>query len=79
MSIRKSTILRLALILLTLINIILEKCGLNLIPMDEYVVGEFIETAIEIGIIAVGFWKNNSFTEKAIKADEFLKELRDSE
>ena len=39
----------------------------------------FVETLIEIAIIAVGFWKNNSFSQAAIKADEFLKQLKGEE
>jgi len=34
---------------------------------------------IEVAVIIVAFWKNNSFTDKAIKADEFLKNLKESE
>lgn len=79
MKITKSTIVRTILVALVIINFVLEKCGIDIIPADEYTVLMFVETAIEIAIIAVGFWKNNSYTEKAIKADEFLKQLRESE
>lgn len=79
MKITKSTIVRTILVALVIINFVLEKCGIDVIPADEYTVLMFVETAIEIAILAVGFWKNNSFTDKAIKADEFLKNLRESE
>lgn len=79
MKITKSTIIRAILVILVFINFVLEKCGLDIIPTDEYTVAMVVETLIEIAILAVGFWKNNSFTEKAIKADKFLKELRESE
>ncbi len=79
MEITKSTLVRFVLIFVVIINFILEKCGVDIIPVNENTVLMFIETAIEIGVIAVGFWKNNSFTENAIKADEFLKELKASE
>ena len=79
MKITKSTIVRTILVALVIINFVLEKCGLDIIPTDEYTVLMFVETIIEIAILVVGFWKNNSFTEKAIKADEFLKQLRESE
>ena len=77
--ISKATIVRTIMTILVIVNFVLEKCGLDLIPTDEYTILMFVETGIEIGIIAVGFWKNNSFSEKAIKADEFLKQLRESE
>ena len=79
MRITKSTLVRLVLVLVVAINFFLEKCGVDIIPADENTVLMFVETALEIGVIAVGFWKNNSFTENAIKADEFLKELKASE
>lgn len=79
MKITKSTIVRTILVLLVLVNFVLEKCGIDVIPADEYTILMFVETAIEIAVLVVGFWKNNSFTEKAIKADNFLKELKESE
>lgn len=79
MKISKSTIVRTILVALVIINFVLEKCGLDIIPADESTVLMFVETAIEIAILIVGFWKNNSYTKKAIKADEFLKQLRESE
>lgn len=79
MKISKNTIIRTILVALVIINFVLEKCGIDIIPADEYTVTMFVETGIEIAILAVGFWKNNSYTEKAIKADEFLKELKESE
>ena len=79
MKITKSTIIRTILVALVIINFVLEKCGVDIIPTDEYMISMFVETAIEIAILAVGFWKNNSFTQAAIKADAFLKELKESE
>jgi SPP1 family holin len=79
MKITKSTIVRTILVALVIINFILERCGVDIIPADENFILMFVETIIEIAIIAVGFWKNNSYSKKAIKADEFLKELRESE
>lgn len=79
MKITKGTLVRTALIILVVINLILERCGIDVIPTDESMILMFVETIIELASIFVGFWKNNSFTEKAIKADKFLKELRESE
>lgn len=79
MTITKSTIVRTILFLAVILNFILEKCGIDIIPVNESAILMFVEYAIEIAILIVGFWKNNSYTQKAIKADEFLKELRESE
>ena len=79
MKISKSTIVRTILVLLVIINFILERMGLDIIPTDEHFILMLVETLIEVAIVLVGFWKNNSFSKKAIKADEFLKQLRESE
>lgn len=79
MKITKSTIVRTILVAFVIVNFFLERCGIDVIPTDEYTILMFVETAIEIAIIAVGFWKNNSFTPAARKADKFLKELKESE
>lgn len=79
MKITKATIVRAVLALMVFVNFVLEKCGVDIIPVSESFILMFVETAIEIAILAVGFWKNNSFTPAAIKADKFLKQLRESE
>lgn len=78
MTVSKSTIVRTILVVLVIINFILEKCGVDVIPTDENMILMFVETGIEIAVIIVSFWKNNSFSEAAIKADAFLKQLRES-
>ena len=77
MKISKGTIVRTIMIVLVLVNMILQHMGLDVINVDESEVLTFVELLIEIAIIVVGFWKNNSYTENAIKADEFLQELRE--
>ena len=79
MNITKGTIVRTILVILVIINFVLERMGVDVIPVSESGILMFVETGIEIAIIAVGFWKNNSYTQNAIKADEFLKALRESE
>lgn len=77
MKISKGTIVRTVMIVLVIVNMVLGRMGYDVIDVDENQVLEIVEILIEIAIIIVGFWKNNSYTEKAIKADEFLKGLRE--
>lgn len=77
MKISKGTIVRTIMIVLVIVNMILGRMGYDIIDVDENEVLEVVEILIEIAIIVVGFWKNNSYTEKAIRADEFLKGLRE--
>lgn len=79
MKISKSTIIRAILVAIVIINFVLEKLGVDLIPVNESLIAMIVETVIEIAVIVVGFWKNNSFSQAAIRADEFLKELRNDE
>ena len=76
MRITKGTIVRAIMLLLVVVNLILDKFGISIINADESAVAVFVEMAIEISVILVSFWKNNSFSENAIRADEFLKELK---
>lgn len=76
MKISKETIVRAVLLVIVVINIILEKIGLDVIPTDESFVLMCVETVIELLVIIIGFWYNNSFSENALKAQRFLEYLR---
>lgn len=79
MTISKSTIVRTIMIILVVINIVLEKCGVDVIPTDESTILMVVETLLEIATIGAGFWYNNSYSKKALKAQKFLEQLRESE
>lgn len=79
MKVSKGTIVRTIMVILVILNIIFERCGIDVINVSESEVFMIVETVIEIAIIAVGFWKNNSYSEEAKKADEFLKQLREGD
>ena len=79
MQISKGTIVRTIMLVIVIINMVLKHFGIDVINVEESQVLTFVETLIEIAVIIVTFWKNNSFTQKAIKADEFLKTLKESE
>lgn len=77
MKISKGTIVRTILLLIAIINMGLQHFGIDVIKVDESEVASIVEYIIQIAIIIVGFWKNNSYTEKAIKADELLKRMKE--
>ena len=72
----KRTIARLILIIIVIINLILKSLGMDLIQIGEAEIFEAVELIIEIAIIVVAAWKNNSVTAKAIEADIYLKKLK---
>lgn len=78
MKITKGTIIRLTLVAFVIINMILKAFGKSPIDVDEGTVAYWLETILEIAVIIVGVWKNNSVSEFAIKADNFLQELRNT-
>ena len=75
--ISKGTIVRTVMLVIVVLNMILSHCGLDVINVSENEVLSVLEMIIEIATIIVTFWKNNSFTQNAIKADEFLKTLKE--
>lgn len=79
MKISKGTITRTIALVVVIINLILKRFGIDVINVSESEILALVETLIEVAVIVVGFWKNNSYTQNAIRADEFLKTLRDSE
>lgn len=79
MKITKGTIIRTIALAVVILNLILKALGKPLIDYDEGTVMYWLEYIIEIAVILVTFWKNNSFSENAIKADEFLKKLKNDE
>ena len=79
MKISKGTIIRTVLMVLVVINMILKANGKSVINISESEIARFLEYAIEIGIIIANWWYNNSFTEKAKKAQAFLEELKKGE
>ena len=79
MKISKGTIVRTIMLVIVIINLILKQMGHDIINVSESEILSAVEMIIEVAVIVVTFWKNNSFTDKAIKADEFLKTLKESE
>ncbi len=73
MNISKGTIIRTVVLVLALINQVLTAFGKSPIPIDDDAVTNLISTVWTVIAALVAWWKNNSFTKKAIQADETLK------
>lgn len=79
MKISKWTIVRTIMTALVVVNLILKSFGISVINIDENSVAAFVESAVEVAAIVCSWWYNNSFTEKAKKADLFFKSLKESQ
>lgn len=73
-NISKGTIIRTATLGLALTNQVLTVFGKSPIPIDDDTVTNLISAGCTVGAAVAAWWKNNSFTQKAIKADRLLKE-----
>lgn len=73
MKVSKSTIIRTAVLLLAIVNSGLTLFGKSPLPFDDQAVTEMISYLFTVGASLVAWWKNNSFTKKAIEADKTFK------
>ncbi len=70
------TIIRAIVLLFTLVNTVLTIFGKNPLPFAEDELYSWLTAATTVAAAMWAWWKNNSFTTEAIKADEYLSELK---
>ena len=70
------TIIRTIVLAVTLINQVLTMLGYNPLPFAEDELYALLTTAATVAATLWAWWKNNSFTRNAIKADEYLVKLK---
>lgn len=70
--ITKGTIIRTVILVIALVNQILALFGKSPIPIDDDTVTKLISAGFGLFASIIAWWKNNSFTQKAIEADEVL-------
>lgn len=71
MKIKTSTIIRTLVLILALVNQLLTVTGHSVLPISDEQVTELVSTVITIVTSLIAWWKNNSFTQQAIMADEY--------
>lgn len=74
--VKTDTIIRTIVLTLALVNQVLTILGKSVIPITDDQVADFVSIAFTILASVWAWWKNNSFTQPAIKADVYLDELR---
>lgn len=79
MKVSKETIIRTIILIVSLVNMALTAFGKNPLPFAEEEVYTFFSTAFTVAASIWAWWKNNSFSPAAIKADEVMKELKASD
>ena len=74
--ISKDTIIRTIVLFFTLINMVLTTLGKNPLPFSEDELYLVLTEIATVGAAIWAWWKNNSFTQNAIMADTYLKDLK---
>ena len=74
MNITSGTIARTIILVLALLNQILTAMGHSVINISDESINTLISTGFTVVSAVVAWWKNNSFTQSALKADEVMKE-----
>lgn len=77
MKISAETIARTIVLFLAILNQILAILGKNRLEIAESDIYQIVTLIFTIGSAVWAWWKNNSFTQNALKADEFMKELKE--
>lgn len=75
MTVSSGTIARTIILILALINQSLNILGYKVIPIEDEWINNAVTLMFTIGSSIAAWWKNNSFTETAIKADEYKRKL----
>ena len=78
MTISAGTIARTIILVLALLNQILTAMGHSVINISDESINTLISTGFTIVTAIVAWWKNNSFTQSALKADEVLREGKEN-
>lgn len=78
-NVSKETIIRTVLLVVTLVNMGLTAFGKNPLPFAEEDIYTFVSFILTAAASIWAWWKNNSFTKAAIKADEQLKAMKAAE
>ena len=75
-NIKLDTIIRTVCLVLALVNQCLTMTGHSPLPIEDEQVKEFLSLVFTVAMSVWAWWKNNSFTQAAIAADEVMSVLK---
>lgn len=73
-----ATIARTAVLLLALTNQVLSALGKPVLPIESATVEQLVTAGITTVAALIAWWKNNSFTQAALAADEVYEQKKNS-
>ena len=75
-NVSKDTVIRTIVLVVTLANTLLTAFGKNPLPFSETEIYQAVSAICTVAATVWAWWKNNSFTSAAIKADEYMHQLK---
>lgn len=69
------TVARTLVLILAIINQILSACGKSPLPIESETLEQLVTAGFTTVAALIAWWKNNSFTANALKADALLAQL----
>ncbi|MDO5558136.1 MAG: phage holin [Oscillospiraceae bacterium] len=76
MKIKKSTIIRTIILIITLVNLILNAIDKSPLPISNDTVNDIVSSIAAVISSLTAWWYNNSFTKPALAADEVMEQLK---
>ena len=73
-----ATLARTAALALALTNQVLSACGKPMLPIESATVEQLVTAGITTVAALIAWWKNNSFTQAALAADEVYEQKKNS-
>lgn len=77
LKISKGTVIRTTLLVLAILNNLLALFGKSPLPIDDETVEEVISFLFTTGAALAAWWKNNSFTDAALKGDAVMRQIKE--
>ncbi len=77
LKVSSATIARTICLALALINQILSATGHAVLPIEDEQIETLVSLACTIAASVVAYWKNNSFTQAALKGDALMRSIKD--
>ena len=78
-NIKVDTIIRTIILIIALVNQVLTALGKNPLPWSNEEIYSGLSAVATVAASAWAWWKNNSFTNAAVAADEYMETLKEGE
>ena len=78
-NVKIDTVIRTIILIIALVNQVLTALGKNPLPWSNEEIYSGLSAVATVAAAAWAWWKNNSFTNAAVAADEYMETLKEGE